>query len=403
MGLMGQPPSYEAYKEYVEGGDLVRIHYDNKGAIEHFSRAAELDPSFISPLLDATVSHINLGEAGELGEYAKAEELIHIVDKARERLTPSEQIKLDWLKANIQGDRPGELRAARQWASAEPAASIVSWIWANEASQNNYPWEAVKVLSQIDPEGILMKDWAPAYWWVLTWSYHMLDRHDKELKAAQRGRRQCPENIYVLNYELKAQAAMGRLAEISKLIEENSVKLPQEDRNQGWLMISAGQELKIHGFKKESLQLLEKAIKWYGTRPNEEAKTKDYRSEMAAAFYFAESWEEARGLYEGLLKEEPENMDYLGFGGALAARRGDREEALRISRQLEDIKKPYLLGSNTYLRACIAALLGEKKNAVSLLREALAQGRSYWDLYIDVDFESLRDFSPFKELIKPKG
>jgi serine/threonine-protein kinase len=403
MGLMGQPPTYEAYKEYVEGGDLIRIHYDNKGAIEHFSRAAELDPSFISPLLNATVAHINLGEAGEPGEYAKAEELIHIIDKARERLTPSDQIVLDWLKANLQGDRPGELRAARQMASAEPANSMSSWIRANEASLNNYPREAVKVLSQVNPEGILIKDWAHAYWWVLTWSYHMLDRHDKELKAARRGRRQCPEDISMIDYELKAQAAMGRLGEISKLIEENPAQLPKDGWTQGWLMISAGQELRIHGFKKESLQLLEQAIKWYRTRPNEEAKTEDYRSELAYAFYLAERWGEARALYEGLLKEKPENIGYLGYGGALAARRGDREEALRISRQLEDIKKPYLFGSNTYWRADIAALLGEKENAVRLLREALAQGESYWHIYEDVDLESLRSFPPFKELIKPKG
>jgi len=77
---------------------------------------------------------------------------------------------------------------------------------------------------------------------------------------------------------------------------------------------------------------------------------------------------------------------------ALAARRGNREDALRISRELEAIKKPYLLGRNTYWRACIAALLGEKENTVSLLLEALDQGQSYSHIYAEVDFESLAIF-----------
>jgi hypothetical protein len=89
--------------------------------------------------------------------------------------------------------------------------------------------------------------------------------------------------------------------------------------------------------------------------------------------------------------------------GVLAAKRGNREEALMISKRLEEIKRPYLFGRTTLHRACIASLLGEKEAAVRLLQEAVSQGREYRYLYEDMDLDPLRDYPPFKELIKPKG
>lgn len=91
----------------------------------------------------------------------------------------------------------------------------------------------------------------------------------------------------------------------------------------------------------------------------------------------------------------------------MAAIRGDREVAFGISKQLEEIKKPYLWGRHMYWRAIIAAWLGEKETAVRLLQEAIGQGlqesTDNADLNKDMDLEPLRDYPPFQELIKPKG
>lgn len=109
-----------------------------------------------------------------------------------------------------------------------------------------------------------------------------------------------------------------------------------------------------------------------------------------------------RAVFDGLMKEDPQNLAYLRMLGALAARRGEREEASRISRQLEEMKRPYLWGRPTYHRACIASLLGEKETAVRLLQQAISQGQVY-GILDDMDLDPLRDYPPFKELIKPKG
>ncbi len=57
-------------------------------------------------------------------------------------------------------------------------------------------------------------------------------------------------------------------------------------------------------------------------------------------------------------------------------------------------------------RARIAAVLGQHERAVQLLREAISQGFRWdfrWGGHLETDFESLRDYEPFQELVKVKG
>jgi tetratricopeptide (TPR) repeat protein len=271
---------------------------------------------------------------------------------------------------------------------------------ASSANRINRPKEAVEVLKKIDPEGERVRRWV-RFWYYWTTAHHMLGSHKQELKQARRGRKYHPEKLEALGYELRASAALGRIEEVNKLIDE-SMTLPPQQGSPIWSMLSAAQELRVHGYKQASPQVLERAFKWFESRP-EESESRSHRVALANALYIAERWEEAQDIFESLHKEVPDRIDFLGWLGALAARRGDKEEALRISSLLEDTDKPYIFGQHTFYRARIAALLGEKESAVRLIREALAQGVSYTALHPVMDFEPLQDYPPFKELIKPKG
>jgi len=134
------------------------------------------------------------------------------------------------------------------------------------------------------------------------------------------------------------------------------------------------------------------------------SRKRAWRSFYADVLYDAGRWDEAKGIFESLAAEHPENIGYQRFLGTLAARRGDRDEALRVSEELGKIDRPFLFGEHLYCQACIAALLGEKERAVALLRESFGQGASYGvDLHRDIDLEPLWDYPPFKELLRPKG
>ena len=72
---------------------------------------------------------------------------------------------------------------------------------------------------------------------------------------------------------------------------------------------------------------------------------------LVHAMYLAERWDEAHAVFRELVAEAPEDVMLQGYFGVLAARRGDREEALRIGSQLESITDPYEFGRDIYLQA----------------------------------------------------
>jgi len=76
---------------------------------------------------------------------------------------------------------------------------------------------------------------------------------------------------------------------------------------------------------------------------------------------------------------------------------------LKISKQLEEDQRPHLFGDPTFWRARITALLGDKESAVNLIRQAAKEGYSYSSIHPCEDFESLADFPPYIQLMKPKG
>jgi hypothetical protein len=108
-------------------------------------------------------------------------------------------------------------------------------------------------------------------------------------------------------------------------------------------------------------------------------------------------------LFDSLHRTEPHNVDYLGFLGASEARLGDRRSAATMDSSLALVQQPYIRGRHTLWRAQIAALLGDRDAAVRLLRQADAEGAVVAiDLHRESDFESLRDYPPFQDFVRPK-
>jgi hypothetical protein len=59
---------------------------------------------------------------------------------------------------------------------------------------------------------------------------------------------------------------------------------------------------------------------------------------------------------------------------------------------------------DTYWAACIAAQLGEREEAVELLRRAFTEGASIgFHAHKDPDLEALWDYPPFRRFIEPRG
>ena len=115
--------------------------------------------------------------------------------------------------------------------------------------------------------------------------------------------------------------------------------------------------------------------------------------------------DEARKVIEETF-EARADIHKLGILANLAAREGRPEEVLRISRLADSLPRPQGSEANwsdTRGRAGIAVALGDREQAMTLLRELVALPASSPYLHTRYQFEPLWDYPPFQELIRPKG
>jgi tetratricopeptide (TPR) repeat protein len=224
----------------------------------------------------------------------------------------------------------------------------------------------------------------------------MLGEYEEALNIIHFSRQHFPDKSSNLRYEATLQAALGHIQEVDRVIDESfhlSGSAP------GKVMLYAATALRAHGYKEVGHEVLRRALERFKSRISG-----DHRYSIAQVLYLDEQWAEAQQYFAQLYREYPDNQDYQGYTGLVAVRLGDREKANRILKELYSKEEPYLFGSHLYWCARIAAVLGEHRRAVNLLREAYGQGWGYgmYEL-LQMDFESLRNYEPYVELMRPKG
>jgi tRNA A-37 threonylcarbamoyl transferase component Bud32/TolB-like protein len=403
-----QPPNFRAYQEFIAGLDRF-VQFDPHGAIGHFERAAAVDTTFWLPLIFAANAHMNVGG------FAAADSLAHVVERHSERLASLDRYYLAWVLAMCRGDRAEAFRASSAMANLAPASEAL-YLVAEDAMALNRPRDAVNALVALGPDRGFTRGWW-VYWENLSGALHMLGDHRRELKAALEGARRFPGNPQILSAQVRALAALGRTEEVTRRLAA-SVNLSEE---LGWtpadVMLLAAAELRGHGHPAEAEAALTQGRAWLAARSPAEAASVEHRYRAALVSYAAGRLDEARREFAGLAgasgaaKNEsipftydaPGQLAYLGYSGAIAARQGNREEALRVDRTLAELKRPYLFGWHTMWRARIHALLGEREVAVNLVRDALSQGYPHLHaLHVDLAFEPLRAFPPFQERLRPR-
>jgi len=291
----------------------------------------------------------------------------------------------------------------------------VLYDWGNLALVANRPSEAIHAFTADYYNGV--GDWAPGSGWLAA-AYHLLGRHRDELKAAQRGRRDFPRSLVPINAELAALAALGRDEDVFRLLDvarqmEPVTYGPAEYWSGAWLWLAyeGALEFRAHGRQEASRRAIQRALEQARVAGTADTAGVAARSGRALVLYAAERCEEARAVYAVLHAADSMNVDFLGGLGVSEARLGHRAEAERLTGRLATINPPFSFGRSPYWRARIAALLGDRDHAVALLREAIARGIScavrcgppIEDCHRDIDFESLRGYVPFDELLRPKG
>jgi tetratricopeptide (TPR) repeat protein len=396
-----QPPDYQAYQEFVEGLDRF-ARFDYMAAREHFDRAAAGDSTFSVALIWSAVARLNMGE------HAAADSIVRRLEHSNRPLAPVDRSYLGWVAGIVHGNGPAALEAARELARLAPG-SDAEFLLSSGAIAFNRPREAIASLERVDPDRGLFRG-TYAYAWDLTSALHLLGDHRRELKEATAGRHRAPGQLGGLVTEVRALAALGRTDELRQRLDEAQQLASEDNWTPGSVARMAAAELRAHGYPEAARDALARAIAWHERRRAEVGLEDDGGLGLALTYFEAGRLEEARRLLEGMVAplrvpgtSTMGRYAVLGTLGAIAAREGKRAEALRFDDQLKAISARYMVGGDTYQRARIHALLGDRETAVDLLQTAMLQGIDFAYVHADLALDSLRAYPPFAEFLRPKG
>src|SRR2546425_878660 len=390
---LSRAPTYGAYREFAAGMDLFGGDYST--AIKHFERSAELDSQFLWSRMHMVTAYENQGQ------WDRALETFTPLVDRRNRLTVYERMIIDWWQARIRGQRAEALARVVEAQKMDPDNGMAGWLVAAASVSLNRPQAALDAYRTV-PSEMLRPIRASATWmfWPELTALHMIGDFSGELRQARDHVQFVPQSIDYRQAEARALVGAGRVAEALRVLDD-ALALPGSG---GQLMLAVAQELRAHGQRQASIDLANRAAAWYRSRSTEIAATASDRFGLARAFYVAERWNNARQMFEGEIRQFPNTVDYAGYLGVLAARRGDRAEAERRSASLRSVDRPYMFGEHTFWRGKIATLLHDEEIAVDLLREAFAQGKPFTiDVHRDMDLEPLQNNAGFRGLMRPKG
>ncbi len=394
--LSTQPPSYTAYREYLDGLALVMQLRQQEG-IPLLHHAASLDSSFVAPVLFAAFAHATVRQ------WPQADSLAHVVEPRRELLTPFNRLLLDWIRSLVAGDIPAQLEYARDMADMVPDAEALTLV-ATSALAANRPREALGALEALRPDEGLMRGFF-LYREYLTAALHSLGEHRRELMEARRGRAQYPSQPSFIESEMRAMAALGRTAELDSLADALLVFPVDPQWSVGDMLRRSALELRAHGQETTVAgSLLQRSLAWFRSASTSEVPLTDRQFGLAQAYYEAGELDSARVLAERLGQIYPDSVSFAGLLGVVLASGGETEGAHRMDQRLQQFRQPYLYGSPELWRARIAAVQGEQDAALSLVREALQHGRSFGlDIHTYSEFAAMKDDPKFREVLRPKG
>ncbi|MFC1559152.1 protein kinase [Gemmatimonadota bacterium] len=383
-------PTYAAYRAFSDGMDFYQ-RFEVEAALPHFYQAFHLDSTFAKSLIYAAHCLYNLGRAAEQDSVAG------LLLPFRNQLNDLDRYWLDYIRFRVDGNWEQCTNVMRQAAEIAPA-SKAEYNYANSAWKTFNPKITVEVLENLDPERGSMRDWF-YYWYQLSHGYHMLGEYKHALIAIRRGLNQYPGNAVLMPMECYSLAALGKIREVIQLLKEEHF-LP----NKAITWLRTALELREHGYPEAAAEILKDLIDFFRALPAEEQRPRASQAQLAGFLYNAERWDEAQALFDELNMDYPDSYDDVL--GCLAARRGDREEALYRIGRLEELygNEKYNYGEMEFSQSWIYALLGEKQQAVNLLELGFSKGLiPALRIFREIDFDPLRDYPPFEALIRPKG
>ena len=386
---LSQPPSYAGYRAFLVGmRSIKRERHDL--ALAAFRRAYEEDSTVTAAGLLAGL------ELDQMRRYAAADSLALAIAPRRETLPRVDAHLLDWLQRSLGGDRIGARTAMAAIVALAPSAELAGLQLAIDNVETARPDVALAMLDRIDPEGDFGEGWV-SYWATRIEALHIAGDHARELVVVRDALRRHPEMRVLGGYELRALAALGRLAEVERAVAALSAMPSTDGFDTPTALRQTALELAAHGHDAAARRVLGSARAWYESRPASEHSTMAFRVGLARTAFLADDRREAARLYRAVLAEYPKCVDCVGALGVLAARGGNRPGADSSLTLLEQGRRPFFFGRQLEWQARIAAASGDLARAASLQAAAFGSGAEFDVLtHVDPDLRAIRPDSIYR-------
>ena len=360
-GMITHPPTFAAYREFDRGVALHLSQQYDSAAVAYRSAFA-IDSSFGIALVYAATDLWNIEQ------YAAVDSVLNQLSRHRIVLSPYQEVMVEYLRARLagQGDRSRVL-AARAYALTRESRGGYTVAWS--AVSTNHPREAVAALDRINPDRGTMRLWAP-YWSLLAHARHMVGDYVGEETAATQYATRFPDNRIPLVLRVRSAAARGDTRKVDSLLQAAEALSTDTYWSQGAAMTVAGEELMAHGRAFAANPYFNRAVNWLANQLLRNPSHRAHRYWIGSALYDSGRWPEAEPYFESLMKDYPDQRQYRRLYALTVARTGRFEQALVVLGP----RPQYNPGEHTYFRARIAAIAGQKKEALSLLAQAASEG-----------------------------
>ena len=428
-----QPPTYAAYREYTDGLEAyLRTAWNDAG--RHFDRAAVLDTSFLTADVWAAMTWVGV-------DNARFGPIMSRLQLRQDRLGSYDRARFGYIAAGFVADQQESYRWALRTLEAAPGSVDARREAAISALRVFRGREALYRLRELDPQRGLLRHWVD-YWSASAWVHHMLGEHRDELALARRGRKEAPTNGHFRLLELRALAALLRVAELDSIVRADFPAFPGRI---GIMARVAAGELWAHGDSAAARRLLQDAAEQLAALGPSAETSRDWLEQHMdltnlsgdRETYLANpqpSSDDASAAISILAQDE-----WLHQRAELALLLGNADEAERLAAQLHDPDAHRLLpariaaaqrqdaaaraalarSERRYLRhwpnlrglaldrAGVLLRLGDRNAALDILTEGLSKGLipdSRWgnDGHARVDLAPLWSDPRFVGLVKPK-
>lgn len=199
------------------------------------------------------------------------------------------------------------------------------------------------------------------------------------------------EHSYLKRPLISAYVKAGKLTELEKYLSENALTASINDID--YLNVFAGIQLINANQTEEANKYFNKII----TRNNNPASNPN----LAKAYYYKGDYLNAQNIYESLLQEDSENVEYIVHLAVSYFKNGNFEAAKTQIEKLDSLRVDYQFGSVDYGWAQYYNSIGDKGKALEFLLKAVVQGYNYTPSTFQNDphFKTIKDSPEFIDRI----